>query len=447
MLCRKILFVLTIIMMLNFIFVGMVDAEAQINDVKTSNFAYGSISKLINQGIMSIDTKGNFYPEQSVNRFDLSRFVAKILGYDEIILSSAKEGKQTEIKITNKYKNLIDLYEKKFKDWDKNSNMQIAFLLEKGILKELDLAKFVIEYPTGEQSIKVITKQEMAIWIVRIIGKETVASTYKTDFKFADDSQIDDKSKEYVYYLKSIGIFNGDEKNKFNPRTVLRKDILAVLLDRIIETKNNNSQTVTTTPILSTTPTTVPTGVDNKVKLYSGEIETLYDDNYAVKIKQSGGVSKIVNLSENAVVVNQNEKTHIKDMKQGNIVICVEKGSYIEKLYVTTITDINSTYYTLKQELTTQGIEIVEDTVVLNTNMNGESYEVLGTLKQILIADENEVIIEDSNRKKTLYRLRSSSEITLENKKCTIYDLRLGQKVEATISGVNVSKLMIISSE
>ncbi|HCC06563.1 MAG TPA: hypothetical protein DEP72_00150 [Clostridiales bacterium] len=446
---KKTTMALAMVMIFNFIFIGLASAESKVKDVELTNYAYDSIIKLIEQGVMNVDGKGNFYPNQTLNKFDVVKVIAKILGYDAVILSSAKEGTQAELKFVSKYKTLIGLYVKKFKGWDSTANMQTSFLLDKGIINDADLAKFVIEYIDGEQVTKSMTKQEIAIWIVKVLGKEAFVTNYESKFKFTDDDLIDEKNKAYIYYLKDMGILKGDEKNNFNPKSIIKKDVLAILLDRTLNAKNGISE-VSTQPIPNQTSQTVVVQPENaisndkKVKIYSGELEELYENNYAIKIRQIDGVSRIATLSKSVEVIKQNQKVNVTDMKSGTIIMCVEKESNIIKVYITTIDDINSVYSDVSKDIISQGLEIIESNVALKTKTEDVDSKVLeGTLKQILIADESKITIESSSGEQSVYKLAKNYEISMGNQKYNIYDLRLGQKLKITNSGDDASVIII----
>ncbi|HAN10779.1 MAG TPA: hypothetical protein DCP90_09250 [Clostridiales bacterium] len=445
---KKTTIVFAVVMIFNFIFIGFSNAESNVKDVDSMNYAYNSIANLIKQGIMNVDSKGSFYPNQTLNKFDVVKIVAKISGYDEVILSSAKEGTETKINLTSKYKTLLGLYEKKFKDWDSTANMQISFLLDKGIIKDTDLAKFVIEYTDGEQVVKSMTKQEIAIWIVRILGKESKIAEYKSTFKFTDDNLIDEKNKVYIYYLKDIGILKGDDKNNFNPKSVIKKDIFAILLDRTLQAKGGSVETKTQTVTNTTSQPEVVSSdnsaySDKKVKIYSGELEKLYENNYAVKIKQNDGVSLIATLGKNLEVVKQKQKANVVDIKQGTLIICIERENNIVKIYITTMDEINSVYSDASKEIMSQGLEIIEDNVVLKTNTDVNKKVTDGILKQILISEKSEITIQSADGQQTAYKLAENYEINIGNQKYNIYDLRLGQKVKVTNNGNEAVKLSI----
>ncbi len=471
---KKIAIALSVGIILNSIGTNLVYAESKISDLASTHFSYNSVMKLISSGIMVVDSKGNFYPSQTVNKFEFSKIAAKMLGHQEIDLSTISAGGVSNIKSTSKFDGLIGLYEKKFNNtWDKTANRQIAFLLEKGILKELDLAQFVIEYATGEKFVKSLTKQEFATWTVRVLEKETIANTYSTTYKFADDTDIEAKYKPHVYYLYSIGLFKGDDKGRFLPKDSIKKEILAVLIARTLEQKQTGkietAPAVINAPVTSPTPTqpaqtSTPTVIsDTKIKLYSGEIDTIYDGNYAVKIKQIGGISTISTLDSNVEIYKLGQKVQVGDLKKGDYVVCAENTSNIIRINITSASEQGSVATVIRQLLTSKGYQIVEDKVGTNTstpintttvtktdNTSNNSQinkktdgKIKSKIRGINISSKNTIVIEDDDGKDVTYPISTKCEYKIGSAKKTIYDLRVKDDAELILANGEVTKISI----
>ncbi len=81
-----------------------------------------------------------------------------------------------------------------------------------------------------------ITRQEIAVAMIRALGKTTDAEMAKgSNTGFADDAAIADWSRGYVNMAVSMGLFKGYEDGEFKPnRTISRQELTAVLM-RLLE--------------------------------------------------------------------------------------------------------------------------------------------------------------------------------------------------------------------
>ncbi len=81
-----------------------------------------------------------------------------------------------------------------------------------------------------------ITRQEIAVAMVRALGKTTDAEMAKhSNTGFADDAAIADWSRGYVNMAVSMGLFTGYGDGEFKPnRTISRQELTAVLM-RLLE--------------------------------------------------------------------------------------------------------------------------------------------------------------------------------------------------------------------
>jgi hypothetical protein len=188
--------------------------------------------------------------------------------------------------------------------------------------------------------------------------------------------------------------------------------------------------------------------VDKKVKLYSGELEALYDNNYALKLKQHDGVSRISTIDTAAEIIKDGKKIKLDEVKVGSIIACVERASNIVKIYVTNTSEINNIHDQIKQGIATEGLEIVEDSIDQGALPSGVQIPNAnaGKIIQILISDVNKIMIQTSSGEKTTYILSPSCQIVSSGVSYTIYDLRLTQTVNITASNLTASRIEVSSS-
>ncbi|MDO4754425.1 MAG: S-layer homology domain-containing protein [Bacillota bacterium] len=81
---------------------------------------------------------------------------------------------------------------------------------------------------------KFITRTEMSIVLIRMIGQEDIAKAFSTQTGFADDAAVPGWGKSFVAYARQHGLMSGDEFGVFNPMGKISGEELAILVRRIL---------------------------------------------------------------------------------------------------------------------------------------------------------------------------------------------------------------------
>lgn len=236
---------------------------ATITDVANNHWAYSAVLDLADRGIMVPTSKGEFKPNQLMNYFEVASVLAKATGYVDIDVAPNVDAEfKAQIKSNyEKQKPILATYAAKYSTWDKSYDKQVAYLLGRGYINTSDLDKFITKVNKSEIR-TIMTKDELSVLAVRLLGKENTAKTaYKTT-GFADEKSIKESYRPHVAYLKSLGLINGT--GNFNPSTKVTKALCAKMLDDALVYKektqgngtnsgsnsssNNNSNTETQTP-------------------------------------------------------------------------------------------------------------------------------------------------------------------------------------------------------
>ena len=164
-------------------------------DVTTDKWYYDEVMTAANKGWVTGDN-GYFKPDDTMKRGDFALIVARILNYDP------------------------DLYTTAFPDVDADMyySKAVAFCKYEGIIDGDDNGNFNAEDP--------ITREEMAKIMCQAL-KLKVTIPEKT---YADDAEIAEWAKGYVYACQEAGIMEGSGDN-FNPRdNATRAEGAAVLV-------------------------------------------------------------------------------------------------------------------------------------------------------------------------------------------------------------------------
>ncbi|MEE1071857.1 MAG: S-layer homology domain-containing protein [Cellulosilyticum sp.] len=233
-----------------------------ISDVSNSHWAYSAITDLADRGIMVLTSNGQFYPNQTMSYFEVADVIAKASGYVDVdIATNITDTFKAQVK--KNYENqkaTLASYAAKYSTWNKAYDQQIAYLLGRGYMTKSDLDKFITKTAQGETK-NTVTKEQLAVYIVRLLEREkTATSTYKTT-TFKDDSQLTAAYKPYVEYLKTVGIINPDSAGKANGTMKVTKALCAKMLSETLKIKDTTTigkapNTTTNNPANGTTNNT-----------------------------------------------------------------------------------------------------------------------------------------------------------------------------------------------
>ncbi len=308
--------VLTLILSVT-ISVTTVFAAPTYKDVTSSHWAYSSIVSMADKQYMVGDAAGNFKPDALLDKFETSKILARIAGYK---YSGATEAETTYInRAYEKNKAFINKYASAYTRWNSATDKEIAFLLEQEILTAEDLNQFVVKDQSNSERLRALSKEEAAVFVIRLIKKKTEALNSNSTFKFKDDSAINLIYKPYIYYLKELNIITGDNNNNYNPRSAVTRAMFAVMLDKSLK---HYEKPATTKPVAKP---------DDLIKLQtiSGTIDVFYPQLKGIQITGPEGEKKIYKLSSMVSVYVDNFLKTVEDLQEGMNIIGIVIGDEI----------------------------------------------------------------------------------------------------------------------
>ena len=240
---------------------------ATLTDVTSSHWAYSSIVDLEERGVMALTSSGQFFPNQTMNYFEMADVMAKATGYVDVdVVANVDATFKAQIKANyEKQKPTLASYAAKYSTWNNAYNQQIAYLLGRGYISTSDLDKFISKTNSGEVK-NIITKEELAVLVVRLLEKEKTAQSTYTSTGFKDESSIQQANRPHMAYLKSIGIITPDSAGNGNGKMKVTKALCAKMISSALQIKdstssgsgtgsstntNQSSDTVTITKILT----------------------------------------------------------------------------------------------------------------------------------------------------------------------------------------------------
>lgn len=336
-------------------------------DVPSTYWAYSSIDSITSKGYILGDLSGNFNPESYIDKFETSKILAKVAGYT-ITAGEAAYAKQQQF---------MSQYPATFSRWNSTSDREVAFLLEKGILKPEDLNQFVIKSVSGTEQLRALSREELAIFIVRLMGKEDEASKTQISSKFADDSSITADRKSSVYYLKNVGVISGGTDNKFVPKGAVTKASFCVFLDNALKntgitTNTSSGANGITDPVatITSTPQT-NTGVNN-IQTITGTFDKYFESLNVVQISING-TQKHYKLKADAEIQVDNAPSTVYNLTPGMILTIITNNQEIMQISAVTQTVTTNTQ-TTENEFTSTTTEFSTETTTVNTTESNGNY-------------------------------------------------------------------------
>jgi len=310
-------------------------SAASFSDVPS--WAQKSVDTVSDRGYLVGDINGKFNPYESVDKFQLVDVLAKFAGYkDPLVNPNMTQAEKNDLAVAvAKNKGIIEDFEKAYSSWDRSHNEKIAYLIHKDILDQSDLSEFVYKINSVERK-KIVTRQEISRYIVRILGLEEEALLNNvTRTSFTDDAQILQEYKPYVELVKQKGIIIGSD-NKFSPTTNVSKVTLAIVIDNVINYQEKFGIKVDN-PSFPDNSYNINNPINNNATILSGQVIKVYDLSSYKGLKFSGRdsvykISNNVNYYENNVLKygdSLNNMVRIGD----SITVNIDQENYITDIY------------------------------------------------------------------------------------------------------------------
>lgn len=222
--------------------------------------AEASINKAASLGLVVGETRNGktyFRSRDSVSLSESCQLAYKLL----IQTGKAK----ADDSITQKWTPIMNAYG--IQSW---AYPAVSYCLENGILATSNLSGFM-----KNGSNLPATREQAATILGRALTKGVSSYTAnETTTTFLDNSSISTEAKPYVALLKRVGVVNGDDSNKFNPKKTLNRTETAVLVTNLYGVLEK-----------ATTPTTPTTPANPTISTQKGTVATM--TNFYVNLKDS----------------------------------------------------------------------------------------------------------------------------------------------------------------
>lgn len=198
---------------------GMTVSQA-FTDVSDKHWAKGAIDKMVDQGIISGYTDGTFQPSRNLSKIESLILLSKVAGVNKYTDAANRFEKE---------------YEKMLQNYKTAYKKQVSYLLGVGVLTEAELPNLI----SADKLNSPITREEMAVLVTKILGKEDeVKNKSFVILPFDDTDKISAASKPYVEYVYNQSIMKGLTANKFSPKEYVTRAQTAIILNSIVSKVN-----------------------------------------------------------------------------------------------------------------------------------------------------------------------------------------------------------------
>lgn len=267
------------------------------SDVSNKHWAKDAIDKMVDQGIISGYTDGTFQPSRNLSKIESLILLSKVAGVNKYTEASEQFEKKYETALAN-YKTV---YKK-----------QVAYLLGVGVLNEAELPNLI----SANKLNSPITREEMAVLITKILGKEDeVKNKAFVILPFDDNDSISASAKPYVEYVYNESIMKGLTKNKFSPKEYVTRAQVAIILNSIVSkvdiVPEIEKEIVDDTKVNATLTEGKITSIDTILSTLEINEENIYEYNESTVIYLDGKKVEISDIKVDMSIVNAEIKNGV----------------------------------------------------------------------------------------------------------------------------------------
>ena len=351
----------------------------------TVSWAKSAINSMTDKGYIKGYEDGTFKPQQAISKIEALLLMSRIMGVDEADYEMSVDWADAE------YETTVTAINTQYPD-------ELSYLMYLNVLNLTDLRN----YASSANANTSLLRWQAAYLMVKLVGRDKDAQELEIKDKsiYSDFDKIPAEAQKYVLYARNANLMNGMGKDDngndyFSPETTLTRAQMAVLLDRAIS-------------LLDRTATL-------------GTVEDIDYKTGAVTVTTTDGRSEGCELDDNSVIKFEGKDAAVDDIELGDeIMITFTCGSprLVEAIAGTGASTASSKAYGVISNL---------------SSANGR--------QQIVIKDA-----EDESKTAT-YTLASNCTYTVRGTKAGFNDLKVGNNVELTLTGDQVTSVIVNERE
>jgi len=423
---------------------GVVTAHASYSykDVPANHWAYNAISEISEKGLMVGDSLGHFRPSEFIDKFNTSKILAMAAGYK--YTNATDEEKIYFDRAYEKNRSLLTQYQKTYSRWNSSADREIAFLLEKEILTVDDLNQFIVRDSKNEQQLRALSRQEAAVFLVKLMGRKTDALAGVYDNNFTDHADVYEAYKPYVYYLRNIGVITGDTSGNFIPNNAVTRASMAVMLNRVVGLMEG-------TAAYSSSANSQQQSDSTKVETVSGTIDKIYAEFNGIQIL-SGESRRIYRLAVNASIYidsylktafDLNEGMSVSGVLSSNELVSVQAQSVASSS--TLVPGSNTPMSTITGVVDSISTQETGQVIGIKVLIESPAKEIIPEVKSYVLAEG--CAIARGNENPSFGEIISGEVVTAQISGSKCFSLKLEPKFRRISGGTLIEKKMIASTE
>ena len=389
--------VLALMLCMTFIPTNTVSAKT-FKDVPKSHWAYSFINEMSNQGYIDGYPNGTFKPQKSISFLEAMKFAAILTQYDQNGLEAAR-------KVW-----LKDVVALGVPDWAQDN---VVKCLAKQVInmKTLKAAKKLNLFSSNKQ----LSRRNLAEYFARAMSVKSNDPVISLPYK--DTSNIPEESRALIAGLIDVGVLSpqGSGNGMFNGNKAVQRDQVAKMVYLALKyqaTQGNGANTTQPVqPVQPVNPTpTVVTGTITEFSTTGATAILVVNDNTST--------GKVFSLNAATLITVDGKLGNLTNLLVGQTVTVTAKQS-IPVMQAISI-DAKGVQFNLEGEV---------------TNVDNDNKEI-----KISYTDSNK------NKVSRVFKVDSDSSITINNRSKSLYDVRTGSQVRASIYNDKVKTLEVTVS-
>ena len=405
----KRVFSLVLALMLCMTFIPTNTASAKtFKDVPKSHWAYNYINEMSNQGYISGYPNGTFKPQANIKFLEALRFAAILTQYDQNALVAAKQVWQNQVAALG------------VPDWAQDN---VIKCLAKGVIK-MDTLEAAKKYKMFDANSRGVSRVNLAEYFAKAMSIKSNDPVISLPYK--DVNNIKAIYRPYIAALIDAGVLSaqGNGDGKFSGDSPVKRDQVARMVYAALKYQaanaNQNNPVNPVNPANPVNPVN-PVNPANQapITVTGTVIEMSTTGTTAIlSVKDASGTGKVFSLNAGTIVTVDGKLGSFANILAGQTVTVTAKPS-IPVMQALSI-EAKGVQFSLEGEV---------------TNVDNDNKEI-----KISYTDNNR------NKVSKVFKVDSSSSITINNKSRSLYDVKSGSQVKGTIYNDTVKTLEVTSS-
>lgn len=269
-----------------------------------NHWAKEEIEKMASKGIIKGNPDGTFKPDDNVKLLEAFIMMSRMYNIEDEVIKD---------EINDYYKDfLIKASDGKY-EWAYEG---LSIALAANIVLKSSLEYYFSSGKINEKT----TKEEICTFLTKAMILDDEAKNledYTLDFD--DESDISSIAAPYVYTMYDKGIIKGDTSNKINPKSKIKRAVMATMLSRSIEYMEDND----VKPDFSSFINNLTTVEGNILDIINGD-ETSY-----IKIEADDNSEKLYKVNNDTYITIDGKSGSIESLSTGMNTECKVDEDYV----------------------------------------------------------------------------------------------------------------------